>query len=337
MQVKNEYVKIKSGEKEYTLKNYIYDSYLKLFSEQQINTYEMIATIEDVYTSFSSCYIKVDTPLEEYKNAKMEEFDIRIPLKNYEISGNEKGTSTIYNFTSFLPNAFENIDLTPYNGKKITAIGFGSAKSYSSITLDTIYACIDTSYYSIYVDSSKGIDITRKDIISSNAVCEGIDYPLHLAPVLERTSEPDDTYKGAVGRIRPILYSVGFGIKRGEMKEEFVIGEDAEIQTIDDMSYGVIMKNPVTVALYPSNNLYPEAVLCPRQPEHKEVIYPQEKNIYPSDSLYPLESGYNFIIFKYRLYYNVLNDIIYLDEYYTMSYAHSPKGIFTIKNSIERG
>ena len=38
MIVKNEYVKIKANKKEYTLKNYIYDRYLKLFSDRQKET-----------------------------------------------------------------------------------------------------------------------------------------------------------------------------------------------------------------------------------------------------------------------------------------------------------
>lgn len=338
MKVKNEYVKIKSGTKEYTLKNYIYDSYLKLFSDCQKELYDYDYAITEVdKTKLDACHIKFDEPLEDYRNADVLDFNLQIPLKQYSLTGNEKGTSTIYEYSSLMINYANPIDLTPYDGKKITAIGFSAVTRYHDVyAFRELYACLDTSYYSIYVDKEQGIEISRKDTIQSNAVCDGYQYPLHLSPVLERFSQPDDEHHGYTARIRPILYSVGFGNLRGKMNEEWIIGQDAEIQTIDDFKYGVAMKNPVSVPLYPSNISYPSNGLYPIQPEYKETIHPQE-NRFPSDNMYPMKAGYNYIIFKYRLYYNILNEIIYLDEYYTMSYAYNPKGIFIATNKIERG
>lgn len=334
MIVKNEYVKIKANKKEYTLKNYIYDRYLKLFSDRQKETYREIAVTEDVYTDFTSCYIKFDEPLSDYKNAKSEDFDLRVNRKNVNIAGNEKGVEIIYNY-SYLSGTSK--DLSEYEGKKITAIGFASTIHYSSITYNTIYACVDTSYYSIYLDNSIGIEISRKDKIYSNAVCDGYEYPLHLAPVLARQSEPNDKYKGATGKIRAILYSVGFGSLRGEMQQEFIIGKDAEINTINDTTYGIVMKNPVEIPKYPKKNTFPSGSRYPVAPKYSMSIYPKEKGLYPSQKRYPTKAGYNYIIFKYRLYYNILNSIEYLDEYYTMSYFYNPKGVFTTTNTIERG
>ena len=192
-------------------------------------------------------------------------------------------------------------------------------------------------YNVIYINASEGINISRKDTISSNAVCDGIEYPLHLAPVLTRQSEPDDEYKGIVGKIRSTLYSVGFGSIRGKMQQEFIIGKDAEIKTINDTTYGIAMKNPVEVPKYPKINTFPSSSRYPVAPKYSMSIYPKEKWLHPSTKRYPMKAGYNYIIFKYRLYYNVLNNIKYLDEYYTMSYVHNPKGVFTVTNTIERG
>ena len=338
MKVKNEYVKIKSGKKEYTLRNYIYDSYLKLFSDCQKELYDYGYGITETNdTKLSACCIKFDTELEDYTNANTSDFDLFIPIKQYSLTGNESGTSTIYEYSSLMINYYNPIDLTPYDGKKITAIGFCGITRWIDVTpVYKLYACLDTSYYSIYVDKTQGIEISRKDTIQSNAVCDGYQYPLHLSPILERFSEEDDEHHGAIARIRPILYSVGFGNMRGKMAQEWIIGQDAEIQTIDNFKYGVAMKNPVNVPLYPLNIIHPSNGLYPIQPEFKETIHPQEER-YPSNSIYPIKAGYNYIIFKYRLYYNVLNDIVYLDEYYTMSYAYNPKGIFIATNKIERG
>lgn len=338
MIVKNEYVKVKSGKKEYTLRNYIYDKYLKLFSDYQKAPYEMRGEITETNnTKLECCCIKLDTELEDYTNASDSDFDIFIPLKNYELSGNESGTSTIYEYSSLMINYANPIDLTEYDGKKITAIGFCGITRWRDVhPVYELYACLDTSYYSIYVNAEQGIEISRKDTIQSNAVCDGYDYPLHLSPILERYSEQDDEHYGLIGRIRAVLYSVGFGNMRGKMAQEWIIGEEAIINEIDDFSYGVAMKNPTSVPIYPANNMYPSSGLYPIQPEYKESIYPQE-NRYTSQNMYPMKAGYNYIIFKYRLYYNILDEITYLDEYYTMSYAYTPKGIFIATNKIERG
>jgi len=333
MRVQNEYVKINTGTKEYTLKNYIYDSYLKLFSDRQKNTFILDGLTEYVETDLLICYIKVDTPLENYKTASIEEFDFSIPRKNVGTTGQKNGTSTIYNYSSYVKNMFNNIDLTEYDGKKITA---GVTRWRDTTAICELYACLDTNYYSIYIDASKELNITRKDNIISNAICDGYEYPLHLSPVLERLSEESDKYKGARGRIRSVLYSVGFGGSIGKMKQEFRIGDDAKIETINDTSYGIALKNSIEIPIYPKSIMRPSIGKYPLEPKYNITIYPKEKGLYASSYNYPTKAGYTYIIFKYRLYYNILNEIFYLNEFYTMSYSYNPKGIFTIKNTIER-
>lgn len=338
MQVKNEYVKIRLGKKEYTLKNWIYDSYLKLFSDYQKQTYKINGITESVETELNACCIKVETSLDDYKNASVYDFDIFIPYKNINLTGNENGTNVIYEYSSLLINRINKLDLTKYDGKKITAIGFCGITRWKDVTpIYELFACLDTSFYSLYINAEDGINISRKDTIISNAVCDGAEYPLHLSPVLTRLSEGDDEYHGAMGRIRAVLYSVGFGRSRGKMQQEFIIGKDAKIETINDTTYGIAMKNPVEVPKYPKINNFPSNSKYPLSPKYSMTIYPKEKTLYPSNKKYPMKAGYNYIILKYRLYYNILDNIKYLDEYYTMSYTHNPKGVFTIKNTIERG
>lgn len=332
MQVKNEYVKIKSGKKEYTLKNWIYDSYLKLFSDYQKQTYQMYGITETMDTELKICCIKVDTPLDDYKNASTYDFDIFIPCKNINFSGNENGTNVVYEYSSLTTNYTNKIDLTAYDGKKITAIGFCGITEWRDVTpVYELFACLDTNFYSIYINKFEEINVSRKDIIMSNAVCDGIDYPLHLSPISTRINEDE------IAIIRAILYSVGFGRSRGKMQQEFIIGKDAKIETINDTKYGIAMKNPIQTPKYPQFNNFPSSSKYPISPKYLISVYPKEKMLYPNKKKYPMKAGYNYIIFKYRLYYNVLNTIKYLDEYYTMSYICNPKGVFTITNTIERG
>lgn len=286
----------------------------------------------------------MDTPLEDYKNASVNDFDFWIFEKSCNLSGDKSGTSTLYNYSSqvfsWTGNEICNVDLTPYDGKKITAIGFAGVYMFRDVKgVYEIYACLDTSNYAITIDADKPLNITRKDNISSNAICDGYNYPLHLAPILELKEIPttkEDDYEDRY--LRSILYSVGFGSKVGQMQQEFKIGDEAEIETIDDFTYGVVMKNPVEVPIYPKTALQPSVSKYPLEPKYTMTIYPQETALQPVATKYPMKTGYTYIIFKYRLYYaeSPLLDPTYLDEYYTMSYQYTPKGVFTVTNTIER-
>lgn len=346
MIAKNEYVKIKTSGKEYTLKNWIYDRYLETYSSNQVNIRGLDGRgyIQN-NVDLIGCAIKFDTALENYKNAILTDFDIMIFKKSSVVTGNEKQVETTYYYNSkqgveiasYSTLATE-VDLSDYDGRMITAIGFFSAnESGTDLTQDSrpIYACLDSSNYAMKLDASRELDISRKDIMISNAYCDGYSYPLHLAPVLKDLVDNTRNYTAKI----PVLYSVGFGNMRGEMKQEWIVGTEATINRINLKSYGIAMKNPIEVPKYPQTNKFPNSSRYPVEPKYLTSIYPKEKGLHPSTRRYPMKAGYNYVIFKYRLYYydNYGAELIWLDEYYTMSYAHNPKGIFTIKNKIERG
>lgn len=333
MQIKNEYIKIKSGGKECTLRNWMYDSYLKLFSDRQKELYEMQETEETVDTMLQVCCIKVNTPLENYKNANANDFDIFIPYKSVETTGNEQAVNVIYTYSSLINNYSKSLALSEYNGQKITAIGFCAITDFENESpVYTLYACVDTSYYSINISSEEGISISRKDTFSSNAFCNGNEYPIHLSPV-----PPKRKIDGDFKNIRSVLYSVGFGITKGQMQQEFLIGRDSEIQTISDTKFGVVMKNPIDVPKYPGTNVFPSSSRYPVAPKYRRSLYPQASGLYLGSNRYPMRAGYNYIIFKYRLYCAKSSGTEYLNDFYTMSYLHNPRGIFIITNTIERG
>lgn len=343
MIVKNEYIKIRTN-KEYTLRNWIYESYLELFSMNQtrerfVDSFGYIGNNAELI----GCAIKFNTPLEDYKNSTITDFDIMIYSQNTSIDGNESSVSTLYEYSVaqgvYIANNdlwAEDIDLNIYDGKKITAIGFFTEnKSGTSASIvRTIYACVDTSGYAISLDAKRGLNIARKDTISSNALCDGRYYPLHLAPALEELVDPTDYITVKV----PILYSVGFGENIGQMSEEYIIGQDIELNRENFKTYSFVLSNPVGTAIHPSNDLFPGNDVYPMQPDYKYSVYPDD-SLFPGNDVYPMKSGIKYIIFKYRLYYcqSQGSEITWLDEYYTMNYAYSPKGLFTIKNKIERG
>lgn len=330
MKVKNEYVKIQTENKEITLRNYIYDSYLELFSRGQYTVSEDL----NVKKFLGACYLKFDDELEDYTNATVGDFDIVLLYQNKDIVGNESSIEISYiygtrEFYEIYGDGYRrNIDnLNDYKNKKITAIGFGATYGHE------IYACIDTSNYTIKINDDSFI-ITRKDILSSEATCGGYAFPLHLLPCTEYTKTPyvDAKYPMAV------LYSVGFGRLKNAIEDELVLHDDFEVIQERDTVYGINMKIEAEKSIYPQVTSYAGNSKYPIKFYAEREIYPNI-NIQPNSSKYPLKSNYKYIIFKYRLYcvQEPQSTILFLDEYYTMNYPiGNIKGLFEIKNKIER-
>jgi hypothetical protein len=336
MIIKNDYVKI-TTDKEYILHNYIYNEYLKSFSQAQYyEDGDPYAEYQDELATYNynkflgQCMLKLDEPLEDYKNAKIDDFDVILYYSNFNISGNNKSVSSIYIY-DILKGAYT-IDRklitnwTEYINKKVTAIGF--SHQYSS----DIMACIDTSNYSIFLNDIDSFKILRKDNITSNAICIGEDYPFHLAPVesfeLTQTDQPTQN----LARI----YSIGLGTIAGQMSSEFIVGKNIDINVIDDTTFGFNLKSGINKTLFPNTNIYASNGKYPLAKYYDREQH-LRNGLYPSNLKYPLKSNYKYIIIKYREYYmNTSHLIIYTDKYYTMNYQISLKGLFEIRNKIER-
>ena len=309
MIVKNEYIKIKT-DKEYTLKNYIYDSYLAKISRYQYDKSEL-------NIRFKYCYIKTETPLEDITNATFNDFDILIEL-NVHSKGNENTVECIY--TTKVNNEFK-IKEGEYEGKKITAIGFGNYENNF-----IVYACLDTSNYSIYYN--KNMQIERKDKFITDAYAD-IDYPENLSPVNSKVTVYISQRGADFVYASTNLYSIGFGTRRGEMQEEYIIGEDIDVDVIDDYSFGFKLRKGLEPNKYPTpttytNNLYPLPIKITRE------IHPSV-NLYAGNKV-PLLSDYKYIIYKYE-YYDEYQDY---GEYFTVSLPNDTKGLFEIVTKIER-
>lgn len=330
MKVKNEYVKIQTENKEITLRNYIYDSYLSLFSRGQY------IVSRNIYSKkfLGACYLKFDDELEDYTNATAGDFDIVMLYQNKDIVGNENSVSLTYLYNTLDVRSLDSEgartqiqSLVPYLNRKITAIGFGQTYGRD------IFACIDTSNYSIKM-INKNFNVVRKDILSSEATCVGYSYPVHLLPSwgYEKTRLEDYQYPMAV------LYSVGFGRLKGVIEDELILHDDFEVIQESDTVYGINMKIEAEKSIYPQITSYAGNSKYPIKFYAEREIYPNI-NIQPSISKYPLKSNYKYVIFKYRLYYYYTVDFeeVFLDEYYTMNYPiGNIKGLFEIKNKIER-
>lgn len=341
MKIKNEYIKIKQGNKEIKLNNYIYDDYLSLFSTTQ---YDEGQDIEDLYEkqkekAFYNCFVRFDEPLEDITNAQITDFEVYGVGSKTNFIKLKNGVNVIYNyfFNEFYdiynPGTF--IDKDEYYGKQITTLGFGRNGK--------IYACLDVSNYEIYIIEDENLTITRKDNILSEAICYGYDFPVHLSPFgdfenalyNETSLEFENKYAK--------LYSVGFAKTAGVMSEELIIGDDINIKVIDDTKFSFNLKKGDAVSLYPQNDLYAGSDVYPLPLYVQHEFYPQN-DLYASNDLYPSDSNYKYIVYKFRLYTihwlgpNISDglEIQELDEYYTMFLENTTKGLFEIITKIER-
>lgn len=120
------------------------------------------------------------------------------------------------------------------------------------------------------------------------------------------------------------------------MKEEYIIGQDIDINVIDDFSFSFKLRKGLEPNKYPTlttytNNLYPLPLKV-----SKEIL--PNINLQPSSNKYPLLSDYKYIVYKYRYYYfnDKQSEYIDLDEYFTMSLPNDTKGLFEIVTKIER-
>lgn len=334
MIVKNEFVKIKQGSKNITMKNLLLDEYLKLFSVTQYQGDRG----KNSDKALNNCFIKLDSsiglisPTSSFDDS---DFDLMLTMQTNDAVFNRNSCEASYEYgtrvggkvylSSFTGES--EVNLADYSGRKITALGFGK---------DSIYSVIDTSSYDFYIDDSGLLSVFRKDIISSDAVCDS--NPYHLSPFsIKRVNIPYDEGTYLSYAVFAKLYSIGLGFVEGKMEQEFIIGEDIDIDVEDDFTFGFVLKKGNTENLFPSPSIQPSSSKYPVMVYIKNFLFPNQ-SMQPSSSKYPVQHDLRTVIYKYRLYYINRGDAVtYLDEYYTMSFICDAKGLFEIKTKIRRG
>lgn len=305
MKITNEYVQIKLGDKTYTKKNLILNKYIeRLFRSQ-------IYADNSQRAEIINCFLKLDTPLEditpESEFIADEDFDViffggtrdRYEGENKFNNMTSKTNNTVvirYKFNNdgmfeYNGDYFYNNEFGMFNGRKITAIGFGYGNN--------VYAVADVSNMNIIINQNESIMISRVDKYQSDAICYGFDYPLHL---VNHSAHLDEKYTTGINpetgeeettneETRAQLYSVGLGNKLGLMETEHIIDENYEVSS---HSIQLDFNETIKLGHYPNENL--------------------------RLGFYPTLDNSKYLIVKYRLYrINGFGQVYYLDDYYTMS------------------
>lgn len=330
MKIQNKYVDIKLGKKSVRKHNFFLDSYLEKFSKCQYDYYHFYNKNLN-----SKVYIKLDTPLNnvDYTTELAEsDFEMYIPKGRLQTIRNSNNLSAIYTFSNDVSYYLyeegvwtEYQDRTLLDGRRITAISFD------------LQTFLDTRDYNLVFNGDEVLNISREDLIVTDAIYRGNDeFPYHLD--VETKMIDDPIYQNSSYNVKTRLYSVGLGYNIGEMQEEYIIGADVtdvEVNVEDDFTYNFVITKAVDSGIYPGN-LYPSSSLQPKSFRIKTSLYPST-NLYSGSNLYPKAGDYKYIIMKYKNYYiNRGMETVELDETYTVSFYTDKSGVLTVRDKIER-
>lgn len=321
MKIKNDYVIIKNGKEEIKIHNMILNTYIKKIIENQFEINGRHSLL------MSYVFLKFDTELEFDKTSILTKNDFDLAVGNLASDTEMSEKEIINNYMYVLENGTEAKELTTdiyiksfenYNGRKITAVGFGASPYYD------LYACVDVRNYNIYLDTTQVLSIARRDILSTDAIFysedKTIKCPVHLITEKYINHPATGLYESYYG----ILKSVGLGHNSYKMQEEHMLTPHDEHIEINGNS--IKIKDELMIEykseglfpgeeIYPKNELYPERIII-------NSLYPS-KRIYPSRDIYPTYSAYQYVQLKYEIYYmdNQQSRPIDTGNYYLLSTA----------------
>lgn len=335
MKVKNDFIKIKIGEKKYDFKNLIFNNYLDRIAYRHLTGQETI-----IKGKFELDYIslKLDEPFENVEPSSeisVNDMDIfSLDFADVRLKASENKIQIQYAFnlrydtTAYygrINNETQQLEdfqgLSEYKGRKIASIGF-QTWFYSMGTWNLkLCAYLDVSDQNIYIQENQDILIVRQDSFYTDAKFysnnEKLKYPLHLSPIstveffepiyfVQEETEGYITYEHCqTDKSHSVLYSVGFSNSIDKIEKEFIIGEDVEgIQENNK----IIFKN--------IENKYLNRLIQP------------SLNIFPNVNLYPLQEKFKYIIYKYRLIEGKLTGEIQYDEE-LQEYFHIEEDTYT--------
>ncbi|MBP3464119.1 MAG: hypothetical protein J6K45_06550 [Clostridia bacterium] len=304
MKICNDLVEIKMGRKKYEFKNLILNNYLKRFAEKQLDMSGNRNFLKSIRLNY--CFFKFDEPitnLNENTELTFEDFDICAVdgAKTIIQDLSEGGCSIKYTYEfdwvmwDYNKHTATDNFISNYYGKKVTAIGFFT--HWLENASNKACAVLDTSNYNIYLQENQGITITRKDIITSDALFwssnKEITGPLHLAPIggtplLEQKEEWDVGYTIITKpqRTYGILNMIGFSNFINEINEEITVNLlNPTISEKNELSFDSIENYYNENSLYSSNTLYPGEVYAERE-------------------------NYKYVVFKYKVY----QEVVYVEK-----------------------
>jgi len=342
MKIKNELVSFKIGDKQYDFNNLILNEYLKRFVIAQLSKDNITKT--SIERALNYCLIKFESPFETINgNVELKENDFDICLipevkHEQEINENQiivqykyemQENTTIIDYKKNIISIPNEIVLSNYYNKKITAIGFASNILDDNIA--PVCAVLDTSNYNIYLQENQEFVITRRDIITTDALFytnnkNKVPGPAHLAPygIAQILNIDNSINWGNFNRQGyGILHSIGLSSYTDYIDKEFIIGEDIQVEQNGTELNIKGIENYLSID---------SPLFC-------------SEDIYASTNLYATKSKYKYVILKYKVYQqvytgdfaNVISTPTDTGYYYYQAIPIDKFGKMNLKIKYERG
>lgn len=270
MKVCNEYVKIRTGNKEKVLRNLILNNYLNLFAQ---------SFAEFKNKTLNACLINFTNTNEITENSTEMKYDMVIFAEDKDIirKYSQMEISTEYHYRNDIREIeiYKADDYSNWIGYTIQDIGFAH---YDFGTGEyTLYAWIDVSMHNIMLQENQPLTISRKDKVTtdflfysknSKIVCP---YHLTVDGYIQYLDQEKKLYY-------PKLYSIGFGEFPYYLQKEYKVEELDIVQNENKVQINNIKGN------YKSNTLY------------------FSPNIYLGDELKLQEATWRYLVFVFHLW-----------------------------------
>lgn len=209
MKIRNDFIKIKTKNKNITIQNTILDNYLDELAKGNLGTGSK---------RIKTCHIKLDTPIKFETSSLIPKtaFDFYFYAPSFYETPSKNSNTIQYDFftqyaATTVNGEYINVDVSYYKDRKIASIGFGVGDN------DNIVAIVDISNYDLRINSF--LSISRKDIISTDLEFKSdiFEYPLHLL-----FEEYLMTYKDN-NTVRAKLKEIGLSNTKDKIKERISI------------------------------------------------------------------------------------------------------------------
>lgn len=275
MKVSNEYVQVSLGKRVFTRKNMLLNRYLQHLIDMQFKGNG------DLYGArFTEVLFQLDIPKEVNKNDEINyysdgvyNFTGRFNDGTYQQSTNKNSIKLIQSFSQgssyYIGSQIHYSDEDYLIGHKLVGVGFAISGK--------LMTWVDLSDMNIIIQEGEKLNISRVDNFSTDLEITGYNYPRHLTN-LRQESYSDQNPITAV-----FLYSIGLGEDKDYMNKEYIIGQD--VIKVDE----------------------PLGFTLPITKETNSQIYTSE-NLQPFSNIYPSKTTDNYIIYKYKIYKEVIID-----------------------------
>ncbi len=287
MKISNEFVRIRTGNKEKIFRNLILNNYLKLYADSFLQFKDK---------TLNACLINFTHSNNINENSTAMQFDLAIFTDSRDIyqknSPTEITTEYHYKRDSLGIDIYLSTEYKKWFGAVIQDIGFAH---YDYGTQQyTLYAYLDVSNYNVVLQENQPLAVVRQDKVLSD-----YDFWSNSPRVIAPYHLSADGFKDIKGfeafYYYPRLYSVGFGELPYALQKEYLTAELDIVQNNNIITINGIQGNYLSNTLYMSPDILMSRDLFMQEATWRYLVYTFHlwKRENPESDNY-IDSGLNY-------------------------------------------